>query len=79
MNQLNINREDISKSAAEAVRLSFNPSALPEVEELKLIMGAWITRVEALKGRAAREASVAITNAQTASMWGVLAATAGKP
>lgn len=76
--QLNINRDAISKTAAEAVRLSFNPSGSDEVDTLKLIMAAWITEVEKLKNRAAREAAVAITQAQGASMWGVFAATTGK-
>jgi len=76
---LTINAEDLSPTAKEAVRLTFNPSGDEKVARLKTIMAAWITEVEQLKGKAAREASVAITNAQTASMWGVLAATAGKP
>lgn len=76
--QLNVTRDGISKTAADAVRLAFNPSSLPEIERLKLLMGAWITEVEALKGRAAREAATAIINAQTASMWAVLAATVAK-
>lgn len=76
--QLNIDHEQISKSAAEAVRLSFNPSGLDEVGELKLIAAAFITKVEAIKSKAPRECAVAITNMQQASMWAVFAATTGK-
>lgn len=72
--------DDISETAREAVRLSFNPSGDQTVYRLKLLAAALITEYEAVRDRnpqAGREAAVAITNMQTASMWGVLAATKG--
>lgn len=70
---------DISDSARDSVRLGFNPSGDPTVVALKTKMAEWITLVEEVQARgvAPREAAVAITNAQTASMWAVLAATKG--
>lgn len=71
----------ISATAADAIRLKFNPSDLSDVAELKALTGAVITKMEGIRdrdgGKAGREAAVAITNLQTASMWCVLAATKG--
>lgn len=74
---MTIEEAGLSASAIEAVRLSFNPSAKPEVTRLKTLAAAFITECEALKETAGREAAVAVTNMQTASMWAVLAATKG--
>lgn len=72
---------EISPTAADAIRHRFNPSDLPGVTRLKNLTGALITELEQIRdregGKAAREAAVAITNVQTASMWAVLAETKG--
>jgi hypothetical protein len=72
---------DISDTAAGHVRLKFNPSNLDKVARLKTIAAALLTEYEKIRdadnGYAAREGACAITNLQTASMWGVLAATKG--
>lgn len=71
----------LSDSAKDHIRHKFNPSGLPEVNNLKALSGAFITYVEHLQKEhphAARELAVAITNMQTASMWAVLGATKGK-
>lgn len=74
---------DISASAADAIRHKFNPSDLSEVTLIKDLTGTLITVLERIRDRngglAGREAAVAITNIQTASMWSVLAATKGLP
>ena len=72
---------DISPTAADAIRHKFNPSDRSDVAAIKDLTGTLITMLEGIRerkaGLAAREASVAITNIQTASMWCVLAATKG--
>jgi hypothetical protein len=72
---------DISPSAADAIRKDFNPSGNPDVAAIKQRTGELITIMEGIRerdgGKAGREAAVAITNLQTASMWCVLAATKG--
>lgn len=74
-------KNPISPTARDAVRLGFNPSGDPTVLALKTKMAEWLTIVEevAARGLAGRECAVAITQAQTASMWAVLAATKGLP
>lgn len=71
----------ISASAADAIRHKFNPSDLGDVAKIKDLTGTLITFMEDIRdrdrGKAGREAAVAITNLQTASMWCVLAATKG--
>lgn len=72
---------NISPSAADAIRHKFNPSDRSDVAEIKDLTGTLITMLEGIRdrdgGKAGREAAVAITNIQTASMWAVLAATKG--
>lgn len=68
----------LSDTAKDAVRLTFNPSGNARVNLLKMLAAALITEYEWImkdNPAATREAAVAITNLQTASMWGVLAAT----
>lgn len=71
----------ISASAADAIRHKFNPSDRAEVATIKDLTGTLITIMEGIRerdgGKAAREAAVAITQLQGASMWCVLAATKG--
>ena len=71
----------ISESAADAIRHKFNPSDSSDVAYIKDLTGTLITKLETIRerngGLAGREAAVAITNIQTASMWAVLAATKG--
>ena len=64
----------------EAVELSFNPSGDPLVEEIKrgfavVIDALQRERLQQRSGEKARMYSVAITEAQTAQMWAVKAAT----
>ena len=72
---------DVSPTAADAIRHKFNPSDRGDVASIKDLTGTLITMLERIRdrdgGKAGREAAVAITNIQTASMWAVLAATKG--
>ena len=73
----------ISESAADAVRQKFNPSSNTDVAAIKQRTAELISMMEVIRerdgGKAGREAAVAITQLQTASMWCVLAATKGLP
>lgn len=69
----------ISNSAAQLVRMGFNPSTLKPVDRIKALAAALASECEALRdaqGNGAREAASAITHVQTASMFAVAAATA---
>lgn len=69
----------VTTSAMDLVRLGFNPSKLEQVDRIKSIAAALISECEALRdagGKGAREAAIAITETQTASMFAVAAATA---
>lgn len=69
----------ITNTAAELVRMGFNPSRLPPVDRIKAIAAAFISECEAIRdarGKGAREAAIAITEMQGASMFAVAAATA---
>jgi hypothetical protein len=69
----------ISNSAAATVRMGFNPSRIYEVDRIKALVAAVISECELIrdaKGPGAREAAVAITQLQGASMFAVAAATA---
>lgn len=64
----------------KAVGLSFNPSGDQLVNDLKVAFASIIDQLHDLRGNAtspeiARLASVAITEAQSAQMWAVKAAT----
>lgn len=70
----------ITDEAAEAVRFSFNPSGLENVNRLKSLSAAFVSeckKQQVENSVAAREYAVAITKMQTASMWAVLGATKG--
>ena len=70
----------ISQSAAELVRMGFNPSKLERVDRIKALAAALVSECEDIRddrGPGAREAAVAITQIQGASMFAVAAATAG--
>ena len=71
--------ERIPTFVEKAVGLSFNPSGDPTVNHLKTLYAEIIDVLHALRGPASAEvkrlASVAITEAQTAQMWAVKAAT----
>ena len=69
----------VTLSAADLVRYKFNPSGLERVQKLKFMAAALISECENIrdeKGRGAREAAIAITDLQKASMMAVAAATA---
>lgn len=71
-----------TSDAAMAVRYSFNPSGLARVTRIKSLAAALASELMAGRNEephAGREYSVAITNLQQASMWGVFAATAEAP
>lgn len=64
----------------KAVGLTFNPSADPLVDAIKKEFATCIDELQALRLRSTdpevkRMCSVAITDAQSAQMWGVKAAT----
>lgn len=63
------------------VRANFNPSGMPVVDDIKLLAAALISvarHVQKSNPAGGREAAIAITHLQTASMFAVAAATAGK-
>lgn len=69
----------VNTSAADLVRYKFNPSGLQQVQRIKFLAAALISECEAIrddKGVGAREAAIAITDLQKASMMAVAAATA---
>lgn len=69
----------VNTSAADLVRYKFNPSGLADVQRIKFLAAALISECENLrdaKGPGAREAAIAITDIQKASMMAVAAATA---
>lgn len=69
----------VSGSAADLVRYKFNPSGLSDVQRIKFLAAALISECEEIrdqKGEGAREAAIAITDLQKASMMAVAAATA---
>lgn len=69
----------ISNDAAALVRMGFNPSTLREVDAIKALAAALVSACETMKaGPGGREAAIAITHAQTAAMFAVAAATAGR-
>tara|TARA_R110002073_G_scaffold214280_1_gene374718 strand:+ start:1217 stop:1462 length:246 start_codon:yes stop_codon:yes gene_type:complete len=69
----------VTGTAAKLVRYTFNPSGLERVQNLKFLAAALISECEAIrdeKGEGAREAAIAITDLQKASMMAVASATA---
>lgn len=78
--EIDVNK--ITPTASDAIRFKFNPSNMDDVAYIKTLTGTLISFMEGVRdrdsGKAGREAAVAITNLQTASMWCVLAATKGK-
>ena len=67
----------------KAVGLSFNPSGNEDVQNLKELSAAFIDACNELREKSTdnevkRQAAIAITEAQTAQMWAVKAATWGK-
>lgn len=72
----------ITTTSADTVRMGFNTSKLPAVDAIKGLAAALISELEQVRdqgGKGAREAAHAITLVQTASMFGVAAATAELP
>lgn len=74
---ITVTLEGLTDSACEAVRLSFNPSGIEKVTRIKTLAAALISELETIGGDAGREAAIARTHVQSASMFGVLAATKG--
>ena len=69
----------IHDSAAKAVRMGFNPSTLPRVDAIKALAAALISQCQEMQDNGegnAREAAIAMTQIQGASMFAVAAATA---
>lgn len=81
-------KTSISNSAAELVRMGFKPSGMERVDRIEALAAALVSECEAIRNdaisatvgglpvRGAREASIAITEIQTASFFAVAAATA---
>lgn len=76
---------DISASAAERARISFNPSGNERVNRIKTLVAALYTECEGIiadaggegsRGTAQREAATAMTHIQAGAMFAVSAATA---
>jgi hypothetical protein len=70
----------ISNSAAELVRMGFNPSKLEQVDRIKALAAALVSECEAINNGVrpgGREAAIAITQIQSGTMFAVAAATAG--
>ena len=70
---------NISPSGAKLVRMGFNPSRLEPVDRIKALAAALVSECETIRdagGAGAREAAVAMTQIQGASMFAVAAATA---
>lgn len=71
----------IRTDAADLVRMGFNPSGRPQVDALKALAAALISEMKNIADDrshpGAREAAIAITQLQGASMFAVAAATAG--
>jgi len=59
----------------DRVRVSFNPSTIPEVDEIKNKTADLINLCEGLKAKDPRLASLAQTAYEEAAMWAVKAAT----
>lgn len=69
-------------AATEAVRYSFNPIGNARVTRIKSLAAALASELMAGRNeepQSGREYSLAITNLQQASMWGVFAATTPAP
>lgn len=69
----------ITNSAADLVRMGFNPSRSEPVDRIKALAAALVSECEAIRnagGKGAREAAIAITEVQGAAMFAVTAATA---
>ena len=69
----------ITDTAAKTVRMGFNPSSIEQVDRIKALAAALVSECENIRdasGPGAREAAVAITQLQGASMFAVAAATA---
>lgn len=76
---ISVAKSEISESSLGIVRASFNPSAKPEVDQIKLLAARLITLMEPIRdarGDAGRCAALAITQIETACIFGVKAATA---
>jgi hypothetical protein len=69
----------ILPESAQLVRMGFNPSKIEAVDRIKALAAALVSECEIIRkggGAGAREAAVAITQIQGASMFAVAAATA---
>jgi hypothetical protein len=69
----------ITQSAAQIVRMGFNPSKLERVDRIKALAAALVSECEAIQNGVkpgGREAAIAITQIQGATMFAVAAATA---
>ena len=81
INTANLDQAEVPilDSAAQLVRMNFNPSTIPRVDRIKALAAALISECQAIQvetSSGAREAAIAITDAQKVSMMAVAAATA---
>lgn len=83
MDEANVSEVPVLSFGQKAVGLSFNPSNMPVVDNVKRLSAALIDELNDQRekakaennGEAIRMYSVAITEVQTGQMWGVKAAT----
>jgi hypothetical protein len=76
---LNEAETPITNTAAKTVRMGVDAGTLPQVDRIKALAAALISECESIRDSGkpgAREAAIAITETQTASMFAVAAATA---
>lgn len=69
-----ITEREVSNDSLDQVRYSFNPDARVDVDELKVLLAAFISAVDE-HGKDGRLSALARTAAEEASMWGVKSAT----
>jgi hypothetical protein len=73
-----VGQDNTTETARSIANVSFNPSAKPEVDEIKMLFARLVTilePVQAARGAGGRLASIAITQFEGAAMFAVKAVT----
>lgn len=73
-----VGQDNTTETARSIANVSFNPSANPEVDEIKMLFARLVTilePVQAARGEGGRLASIAITQFEGAAMFAVKAVT----
>lgn len=68
---------EFHEQAIDLVQFKFNPSGDKEVNEIKTLTCALMSKLSTLRGAGSFEFENAVQYVQTASMWSVLTATKG--